>query len=71
MKGLSCVGWYGGGTRGTLDGWGFSGRQSTVWRPVLPDEEESELIAMLSINDLEASLAVGSTRAGQGEMSKV
>ena len=33
---------------GTLDGWGFSGRQSTVWCPVLPDEEEPEIIAMLS-----------------------
>ena len=40
--------WDGMGCGGALDGWGCSGRQSTVWCPELPDEEESELMAILS-----------------------
>ena len=55
---------------GTLDGCGCSGRQSTARGPVSPDEEESELMAILSFFGLEPSLAMGSTNAGQGEMSK-
>ena len=41
--------------------------------PRVPDEEESELMTVLSFlafYGLEPSLAVGSTRAGHGEMSK-
>ena len=33
---------------GTLDGWGCSGRLSPGWCLVLPDEEEPELIEVLS-----------------------
>ena len=36
------------GCGGTLDGWECSGRQSTAWCHVLPDEEESELIEVVS-----------------------
>ena len=48
VKGLPCVGWDGGGTRGTLDGRGCSGLLSSAWCPALPDKEESELMAILS-----------------------
>ena len=47
VKGLPCVGWYGGGTRGTLDGWGCSDRLRPARGLVLPYEGESELIAIL------------------------
>ena len=40
--------WDGMGCGGTLDGWGCSGRLSPAWGLVFPDEEESELIAVLS-----------------------
>ena len=36
------------GRGGTLDGWGCSGRLSPAWCLVLPHEEVSELIEMLS-----------------------
>ena len=40
--------WDGMGCGGTLDGWGCSDRRSTAWGLALPDEEEPELMAILS-----------------------
>ena len=40
---------YSMGRGGTLDGWGCSGCLSPAWCLVLPDEEESELIEVLSL----------------------
>ena len=41
--------WDGMWCGGTLDGWGHSDRRSTAWGLELLDEEESELIAVLSV----------------------
>ena len=68
-KGLPCVGWDRGGTLGTLDGEVFRPSKYGLV-PRVPDEEESELMAVQSFFGLEPPLAVGRTRAGQGEMSK-
>ena len=48
VKGFPVWGVGSMGRGGTLDGWGCSGRLSPAWCLVLPHEEVSELIEMLS-----------------------